>query len=164
MFALDTNTEIEPSELERQHAAVGEWLTQMRLVSDFLLGRRDRAEVEKVARHYRRWVKPHFRYEEQELFPAIKRVTGGGEIVTRLAAFEAEHRVLEARVETLLEDLEALVSEDLNDVQAAETARRCRLIIDRVLLHAAQEDDLLQPIMEQHHDALREALGTAPSH
>jgi hypothetical protein len=152
------------SELERQHHAVGEWLTQMHLASDFLLGKRDRARVQQLAHHYRRWVEPHFRYEEQHLFPAIRQATGGGAIIARLAAFEEEHRVLEARVETLLQDLETLMDSELNEVQAAETARRCRLIIDRLLLHAAQEDDLLQPLMEQHREALTKALGEAPSH
>jgi hemerythrin-like domain-containing protein len=164
MLANEHKHQMSQNDLERQHAAVGEWLTQMRLASDFLLGQRDPELVRRLARHYRCWVRPHFRYEEERLFPAIRQLVGGATIAARLAAFEAEHRVLEARVEALLEELDALASGELNELQEDDTARRCRLIIDRVLLHAAQEDDLLQPLMEQHRAALTRLLGEAPGH
>jgi hemerythrin-like domain-containing protein len=136
------------------HDQVREWITQMRIASDFLYGDADAAQVRALAGFYRREVRPHFAYEERKLFPALRELEPDPELHARLDAFEREHLELLAGLDALVENLEAIASGALPGPRLDASSRRARLAIDLLLLHAAEEDDLLLPLIERHRGAL----------
>jgi iron-sulfur cluster repair protein YtfE (RIC family) len=147
-----------------QHEALGDWLKQMQAAADFLQGDEHSVVLEQLMDHYESHVRPHFRFEEQRLFPALRRVVGNTAVDSKLRALEAEHMQLETRLDTMLDDLYAMSTGELDAYERDQAARRIRLVIDRMLLHAAQEDDILGPLLERHYDALWRELGEAPLH
>ncbi len=144
--------------LDAQHGQINEWLEQMRAAVTFLYGETRHVDVEGLIAYYRGQVVPHFRYEERVLFPAILDVCGTPELERELDAFVAEHRELLPRLRTLVELLSELATGELEEWDADRAVRQARLLIDTLLVHAAREDDLLQPLIERHHSALQLAL------
>ncbi len=136
------------------HDQVREWITQMRMASDFLYGESDTEKLMELADFYRREVRPHFAYEERKLFPAIRELEPDPGLHARLAAFEREHVELLANLDTLIENLETIADGLLPGPQVAMSSQRARLAIDLLLMHAAEEDDLLLPLIERHRGAL----------
>ncbi len=131
-----------------------EWITQMRVAADFLYGEAQPKQLRELADFYRREVRPHFAYEERKLFPALRELEPDPELHARLAVFEREHTALLASLDPLIDNIEAVAGGALPGPQIADSGRRARLVIDLLLLHAAEEDDLLLPLLERHREAL----------
>ncbi len=132
------------------HDQISEWLAQMRKAAAFLYGEATSAEIAALANFYQREVRPHFAYEEQRLFPALRRLDPAPELHQALAEFEREHVVLIEKLDPLIEDLRAIAKGLLSGPQLVDISRRARLVIDLLLLHAAQEDDVMLPLFERY--------------
>ena len=130
----------------------------MRVASSFLYGEANRREIQALASFYQREVRPHFAYEEQCLFPALLRLEPDPELADRLGEFEREHAVLLEKLDPLIEDLRSVAAGELSGPQLVDISRRARLVIDLMLLHAAQEDDLMLPLFERHERVLAREL------
>ncbi len=146
-----------------EHAQVSEWLLQMRAAAGFLYGHQGATRVERLVDYYDNNVLPHFRYEEERLFPALLQICPSPELRGKLEGFVAEHRELLPRIDELLSLLKRIVAGEVDDLDRDQVERRARLVVDRVMVHASEEDDALLPLFERHRDALREALRTRGS-
>ncbi len=136
--------------MAEQHGQVAEWIAHMRAASDFLYGTASPSRLLALADYYHREVRPHFAYEERRLFPALRQLEDDPALHATLERFEDEHVQLLTSLDSLIENLRAVAAGDLNGPMLAQTSRRARLAIDLLLLHAAQEDDVLLPLIEKH--------------
>jgi hemerythrin-like domain-containing protein len=146
---------------DQQHRQISEWASLVRVATLLQPGALARPRVARLRHFYRDTMLAHFAFEERTLFPALLAVCGTAYLEHRLRSFVEEHDELRLRIEVLLADLDSLGGPV--EAREAEDAvvRRGRLTIDRLLEHAAEEDELLLPLLERHRGELREALGVS---
>jgi len=144
--------------LADEHDQIAEWITHMRAASDFLYGEAGPSRIRRLAAFYERKVRPHFRYEEEQLFPALRRIDPDPELHDRLANFEREHDRLLEDLDQLISSLRAIAEGSMGGPELVRTSRQSRLTIDLLLLHAAQEDDVLLPLLERYEQEIQREL------
>ncbi len=146
--------------LADEHDQIAEWITHMRAASDFLYGDAGPARLRRLAAFYERNVRPHFRYEEEQLFPALRRIDRDPDLHDQLASFEREHAQLLDNLDQLIANLRAIAEGAMGGPEMARTTRQSRLAIDLLLLHAAQEDDVLLPLLERYELEIKQELAS----
>lgn len=142
-----------------EHAQVTEWLEQMRAAAGFLYHGEQAHGVERLRIFYRNNVRKHFDYEEQQLFPALRAACPSPELNEALDEYLDEHSRLLPRLDELLLLLDRPSTASPREPAYRETLRRARLVIDHLMVHAANEDDVLLPLLERHRDGLVAWLG-----
>ncbi len=150
-----TEPQEDPLELLIQgHEGVSEWLVTM--WNALGLGQGEGlAALERIRDYFNSFVREHFDYEEQRVFPVLLRVGPKPNTARMVRKLLEEHVEILGDCGRLFAALAALLANSEREPELGILRSELRALVDRVLAHAAYEDDHLLPLVREHRSAFR---------
>ncbi len=129
-----------------EHKEVSEYLDTLKEVRNFLYGTSAWKDRESIESFFVRRVVSHFSFEEDEIFPRLLSGSAPGKAGELIAELQDEH----ASIQELFEEFRAARAESPADPDAdVKLYSIGRNLIDKLLTHAAREDDELVPVIRE---------------